>query len=472
MVARRLGADPAVVTPAGTWSGRDLARYGAGAADWLDTLGARPGHSVPALLTTSLPATALLVGGAGSGRPLAPIGPRLATRELAACLARHDAPVVVTEPPFVDAATAAARQTGQRVAVAEDLTPSARALDWSPAPDAIVTVMHTSGTTGVPKLVPVLQDRLAARVRNSVPLTGLCASDVYATMTPFQHIGGIGNVLVTLATGAALVASPPFRADTWRDLAEVGVTAALLVPTMIEALLERGVLALPDLRMLQYGGSPIHPDTLATLVAQMPTVDLVQIYGTTEGSPVTCLTADDHRAIASGRRELATSVGRAAPGVEVLISEPGADGVGEVLARAAHVHVTGEDGYLHTGDLGHVDRDGYLYLAGRLGDRIVRGGENVEPLEVEYALAEHPAVLEAAVVGVPDRRLGEKVKAFVVPLDAAALDVDTLRGFARERLAGFKVPEAWELVDELPRNDTGKVLRRALRDRDEGGGRT
>jgi acyl-CoA synthetase (AMP-forming)/AMP-acid ligase II len=471
MVARRLGSDPAVVTPSGTWSGRDLARHAAGAAAWLDTLGVREGHTVPALLTTSLAATALLVAGAGSQRPLAPIGPRLVTRELVACLARHDAPVVVAEPAFADAAAAAARETGQRVAVVPELAPSPRVLDWTPTPDAVVTVMHTSGTTGVPKIVPVRQDRLVARVRHSVPLTGLCESDVYATMTPFQHIGGIGNVLITLAVGAALVASPPFRVDTWRDLSDLGVTAALVVPTMVEALLDAGVLALPELRMLQYGGSPIHPDSLTTLVEQLPTVDVVQIYGATEGSPISCLTADDHRAIAAGRHDLARSVGRAAPGVDLRIADPDGDGTGEVIARAEHVHAVAPDGFLHTGDLGCVDRDGWLFLAGRIGDRIVRGGENVEPLEVEHVLAEHPAVLHAAVVGVTDRRLGERVKAFVVPTGSATIDAEELRTFARARLAGFKVPEEWTFVDDLPRNETGKVLRRALRDRDREGKR-
>jgi acyl-CoA synthetase (AMP-forming)/AMP-acid ligase II len=134
-----------------------------------------------------------------------------------------------------------------------------------------------------------------------------------------------------------------------------------------------------------------------------------------------------------------------------------------VLARGPHLFRYAGDGWQHTGDLGWLDDDGYLYLVGRKGDMIIRGGENVYPLEVENVLTEHPAVADAAVVGVPDQRLGETVKAYIVPADGAAPpDAGALRAFARERLAGFKVPAVWEFTDSLPRNANGKVLRAQL----------
>ena len=145
------------------------------------------------------------------------------------------------------------------------------------------------------------------------------------------------------------------------------------------------------------------------------------------------------------------------------IEAPDRDGVGEIVARAAHVFAPDPDGWLRTGDLGSLDADGYLYLSGRRGDRIVRGGENIYPVEVEDVLAGHAEVREVAVVGVPDRRWGEVVKAFVVAHHADDPPAaEELRAFARARLAGFKVPVEWEFVDALPRNHAGKLLRRVL----------
>jgi acyl-CoA synthetase (AMP-forming)/AMP-acid ligase II len=208
----------------------------------------------------------------------------------------------------------------------------------------------------------------------------------------------------------------------------------------------------------------VHPDTLRRTLAAAPAVGLVNIFGQTEGSPVTCLTqADHHRIAAEHRDDLLTSVGRAAPEVDVRIDAPDASGIGEVVARAEHFFAVGDDGWLRTGDLGHLDGEGYLFLSGRRGDKIIRGGENVYPIEVEHVLEEHPGVREAAVIGVPDRRWGEVVKAVVVPADAAAAPgFDELRAHVRGRLAGFKVPTQWELAESLPRNASGKLLRRHL----------
>ena len=219
---------------------------------------------------------------------------------------------------------------------------------------------------------------------------------------------------------------------------------------------------MPGLRVLQYGAASIHPDTLARAMEAMPGVRFVNIFGQTEGSPITCLTMADHALAARGRPELLNSVGRAAPGVEVVIAGPDELGVGEVVARGEHLFKPDADGWLRTGDLGRLDDEGYLYLSGRRGDKIIRGGENVYPMEVETVLAKHPDVVEVCVYGVPDRKWGEVVAAAVVVRGGAAGDFEALRTFARERLAGFKVPTVWEQTDALPRNMAGKVLRREL----------
>jgi acyl-CoA synthetase (AMP-forming)/AMP-acid ligase II len=198
-------------------------------------------------------------------------------------------------------------------------------------------------------------------------------------------------------------------------------------------------------------------------MAAMPGMDFVNLYGQTEGAPLTGLTPADHRRAAAGDSQLLGSVGSAVDGVELVIHEPDESGVGEVLARGAHLFAPASDGWLHTGDLGRLD-DGRLFLVGRKGDLIIRGGENVYPTEVEQILGRHGQVVEAVVIGVPDARMGEVVKAFVVPADPAdPPDPVALRAFARASLAGFKVPESWEFVSTLPRNPAGKVLRRELR---------
>lgn len=454
----------AVITPAGQWTGHELWQRAAAAADWLDEIGAPPGEPVPALVASGFGAVALLVAGAHSRRPLAAVGPRQASRELTACLARYHSPVVVADADYVEAAATAAHPW-QRVEAIPDFGLSSRSLDDDPGPDEIVVIMHTSGTTGVPKSVPVPQWRLAARVRNSVPITKVGPDSVYCTMSPFQHIAGVGNVLITLARNGTIVLSPPFTIEAWEWLGTLGTTHALLVPTMIDRLLEDGRLDIGTLQVLSYGAAPIHPDTLDAMQRAMPGVGLCNVYGMTEGSPITALTIDDHREALAGKRHILQSVGRAAPGVELKVVGPDDGGVGEVHYRADHVYLPADDGWVHTGDLGRLDDEGYLYLVGRAGDRIIRGGENVEALEVEDVLATHPMVREAGVVGVPDRRWGEVVKAYVVPAHPGRDPLpEDLRAFARERLAGFKVPTLWEFRDELPRNETGKLLRRRLRE--------
>jgi acyl-CoA synthetase (AMP-forming)/AMP-acid ligase II len=229
---------------------------------------------------------------------------------------------------------------------------------------------------------------------------------------------------------------------------------------MIDMLLAKDLFEGVPLRFLQYGAAPIHPDTLAIALAALPNTRFLQIFGQTEFSPITALDHDTHLEALAGRTELLATVGKAAPGVTIRIENPDDDGVGEIAAQGAHAFSIDADGWRRTGDLGRVDAEGFLTLHGRLNDRIVRGGENIYPIEVEQALATHPQVLEAAVVGVPDRRFGEIVKALVVPADPSVTpSVEELRAHVRERIAHFKVPAIIEFADELPRNPAGKVLR-------------
>jgi acyl-CoA synthetase (AMP-forming)/AMP-acid ligase II len=240
-------------------------------------------------------------------------------------------------------------------------------------------------------------------------------------------------------------------------------THALLVPTVIHRMLDAAALDVASLTNLMYGAAPMNVALLHRVLAERPDLRLCNTYGQTEGAPITALSPADHRDAGVGRPELLETVGRAVPGLDLAIAEPGTDGVGEVLARADHLMNPDTDGWLHTGDLGTLDADGYLRLVGRRQDKIIRGGENVLPLEVEQVLAGHPDVADAAVVGVPDAVYGEIVKAFVVASDPVRPpDFVALRAYARDVLAGFKVPTEWALVDELPRTAEGKLQRRRL----------
>ena len=451
-----------MIHAAGTWTTEELLARGAAAADWLDVLGVPAGTIVPAVCASSPDALALLTGALGSERVLAPLGWRLTKRELAACVNGLNAQVIVAGADVVSTAREVATQAGCRLAVLPELGRSTRPLEFDASPDHLALVLHTGGTTGLPKRVDVRQDRLAERVRVNSALMGFDGDSVYATAAGFHHIAGLGMFVVALGSGATVAPYARFSLDVWRSLDDLGVTHALIVPTMIELLLREGAFRSRRLRVLQYGSAPIHPDTLRATIEALPGVALVQMFGQTEGSPISVLGPEDHRLAVAGQSDLVRSVGRAAPGVELRLEEPDAGGVGEIMARADHLFKVDDGGWLHSGDLGRIDADGYLYLVGRRGDRIIRGGENVYPVEVEEVLARHPEVRDVAVVGVPDRYWGEAVKAVLVVDPSRRPSEDELRAFCRRELAGIKVPTVWEFRSELPRSAQGKLLRRLL----------
>jgi acyl-CoA synthetase (AMP-forming)/AMP-acid ligase II len=451
----------AMLDESGSVTGRRLIGKAMHAAEWLTGLEPRPGVSVPALLTTNSDALALLLGGAAANRPVAPLGPRLTAAELARMVRGIGARVIVTESRSYDVAVAAAASSGAQVALVPDLRHSAAQLPQ--VRGEVAFVLHTSGTTGEPKRVPYTEEVLSARATLSANVIGLGADHRYATGSPLHHIAGLGNVLTALTVGAPVLPTTQFSADWWRGLREAGATHCLLVPTMIEMLLGQGLLDVVPLRTLIYGAAPMSPETLRRVLHTLPDVGLVSIFGQTEGSPITTLDAADHVRAATDRPDLLDTVGRAAPGLTLRIADPDRTGTGEVLAAAPHLSIHHEDGWLHTGDLGALDEEGYLRLSGRRNDMVVRGGENVYPLEVENVLVEHPGVGAAGVVGVPDRRLGETLAAFVVAAEPSRRpDHDDLARFTRARLAGFKVPAYWYDVPELPLNGAGKLLRPKL----------
>jgi len=449
---------PAVLWPEGVWTGADLLGRAAGVATWLADAGFVPRVGVPALVDGSPAAVALVVGGALGGMPVAPLGTRLRPAELAAAAAGLHSAGLVTTPDLVELAEEVAGLAGLPVHVLADTPTDSPLPAWSPDPEDVLVIVHTSGTTGAPKPIAVRHRAMVARVAIYEGTMPIGPGDVYCSASPFHHTAAVNMVFTVLGSGAAIVPQPRFSIEGWREAGRLGVTHALLVPTMIDLLLEAGALADAHPRVLQYGAAPMDPGTLREALEVLPDVEFVQVFGQTEVSPVTALSAVDHR-----RAELLPTVGRAVPGVELLVEEPDDDGVGELAVRAPHTFVHDTDGWHRTGDLGRIDAEGYVTLHGRVHDRIVRGGENIYPLEVERALATCPGVREVAVVGQPDRRWGEVVKAVVVAADPSAPPtLDALRAHGEATLAGFKLPTVLEVTDALPRNANGKILRNRL----------
>lgn len=440
------------------WSGPELLGRAGGAARFLAGLVA-PETVVPALLANSASSIALALGGALANRPLAPMGTRLSVSELAPLLAGIGTSVVVADQPNFELASRAAAAGGIEVSLLPEL-PAVDLEFVATGPDSVVLVLHTSGTTGQPKAVRVRDSAVFHRAQAYRAGMGLSRGDLYCSTGGFHHTGGVGMLFVAVACGSGVVSFPRFSVDAWRALAQLEPTSALLVPTMIDLLLEEKALADVHLRGLHYGTAPIHPDTLSAALDVLQGTEFTQAYGMTEGGPISMLQHEDHLRAASGEPRLLTSVGRVLPSVDSRFDDIGDDGVGELVVQARQIFQPDPDGWLRTGDLGQLDDEGFLFLKGRKGDKIIRGGENIFPLEVERVLELHDQVREAAVVGISDRRWGQTLKAVIVAKDAdSPPDLATLTAHAREHLAGFKVPADWEFATELPRNAAGKLLR-------------
>jgi acyl-CoA synthetase (AMP-forming)/AMP-acid ligase II len=342
--------------------------------------------------------------------------------------------------------------------------------------------IYTSGTTGHPKGVCHTYRTWSAFTRVSrQEAWGAYSSDtVTLACMPLFHVAGFNTTCLTLlAGGCSVIARRAEVEQILRLLTRWGVTDTLLVPALIHAITSHPAAASADfsrLRTILYGAAPIAPDLLDR-ARELFGCDFVHMYGLTENlGGATYLPDEMHRPELGKLR----STGRAHEGLQLRIVD--ADGnavapgnVGEVLLRSPwnmrgywrNPDATAEalrDGWLHTGDAGYLDADGYLYIHDRVKDMIVTGGENVYPAEVENALFGHPSIADVAVIGVPDDRWGEAVKALIVLKAGASLDKEAIVGFARARIAAYKLPKSIDVVTELPRNASGKLLRRVLRE--------
>jgi long-chain acyl-CoA synthetase len=503
--ARNFANSPAVIDGDTRLTWREVDRHVGRLANGLRQLGIQPGERVAILMLNGYRYLELYYAVPRVGALVVPLNYRLAEPELAAILADSGAATLVVDASFAP--------TGQHLAAALPFRlihagPGARpvgmrsydelidnATDTDPDrdrpidEDALVGLFYTGGTTGRAKGVMLTHKNLATNALHVAIELRYRADTNYLHVAPMFHLADMASTFAVTMLGGCHTFLDRFNPIQALEMIQrARVTNATLVPTMVNAVLQVPNLNDYDLaswRLLGYGAAPM-PVALLKRAMELLPCDFIQGYGMTEAAPLlTALTPEDHRRgiAAPGtiwERRLA-SAGQGIVGVDVrVVDDAGADvapgEVGEVIARGPNI-MQGywnqaeetayglRDGWLHTGDLATVDEGNYIYIVDRKKDMIVSGGENVYSTEVEGALYGHPAVLEAAVIGVPDPIWGERVHAVVVLKAGQDVAADELIAHCRGRIAGYKVPRSLEFAAVLPKSGAGKILKGPLREK-------
>ncbi|MEL7044647.1 MAG: fatty acid--CoA ligase [Pseudomonadota bacterium] len=438
----------------------------------------------------------LFFGAAKAGVPMVAINWRLAADEVDYILKDAQVELLLTELDFRDTVHSCQRSCPhlERVIYLDgsdgadyeawiaDQGGNDPGLDVDPA--ATCLQMYTSGTTGKPKGV-LLSHACFLAQRSSEHEAGRWTAwdddDVNLVAMPVFHIGGTGWGFVAFYHGATnVIHAVPDAGLIAEDIEKHKITRLFAVPTFLQAIVATAkALAVPldSVKYVVYGASPIPKALLEEAVALFG-CGFVQLYGMTEATgSVTFLPPEDHDARGNPRM---ASCGKALPGMEIKICDPEGSELpagesGEIWVKSAAImtgywqmpEATAEvliNGWYKSGDAGYMDEDGYLYLQARIKDMIVSGGENIYPAEIESVLYAHPGVADVAVIGVPDDRWGEAVKAIVVTEEGQDVEADELISYARGRIAGYKIPRSVDFTSVIPRNASGKILKYVLRE--------
>lgn len=367
----------------------------------------------------------------------------------------------------------------------QQIAAAKRAAFEASGPDDAVLQLYTSGTTGNPKGAVLSNRNLFALRKHSSELdlayTRWDENEVVLVAMPCAHIGGTGLGIMAVASGLPALVLAEFTPDGVFDAIEKnGVTRLFVVPAALHIMLQQPRCKDVDfskLKYILYGAAPMPLELLRQSITMFG-AEFIQVYGMTETTgSIVMLPPEDHDPNGNLRMR---SAGKPLPGVEIrIVGENGEDmavgDVGEIWTRSSNNMIgywnlaeatdktMADGGWIKTGDAGYLDEDGYLFIHDRVKDMIISGGENVYPAEVESAIFGHPDVLEVAVIGVPDEKWGEAVKAVCVPKPGTSINPDNIIAWARERIAGFKVPRSIDTIAILPRNASGKILRKDLR---------
>jgi len=472
-------------------------------ANALQSLGVGKGDKVAVLGLNSIPYVETYYACAKLGTVFVPLNYRAKKDELSYMVNNAEAKVMFVGERYLDL-TAAIRPQFETVrhfvcydARPEGMTPYEDLLalhepeeTFTDVEDTDATIiLYTSGTTARPKGVVLTYLAMSVYVTNTVEPANPESHDVTLLSVPVYHVAGATAILSSVWGGRTLVILPQFEPQAWLEAVQTHrVTHSFVVPTMLKRVMEHpdfDKYDLSSLRLIAYGAAPM-PYEVVTKAIGVFKCGLMNAYGQTEStSTLTFLGPEDHE-IPEGppderekKLQRLRSVGRAMDDVVVAIVDPQGELLppgqeGEIVAQGARLmsgylglHDETDEamrgGWLHTGDIGWMDEDGYIYITGRTKDLIVRGGENIAPGEVEAVLEEHPAISEAAVIGVPDVEWGEEVKAVVVAEGGEKPSPEELTTFVKQRLASYKAPKYYAFTQELPRNYLGKVLKTDLR---------
>ncbi len=467
------------------------------AANGLHALGVQSGDRIGYLGKNTDAFFEMWFGAMKAGAVMTPIGWRLAMPEILHIVRDAGMGVLFIGQEFLDQADAlSAEVSGLQILAETDGVRYPGFQEWlgrqkkappghAAQPHEIAIQLYTSGTTGQPKGVMLPQKGFVTHLRNiaeaNVEWNQWTSGDMSLVAMPVAHIGGSGWGLWGINFGATSIIERQFSvAGAFDSIERERISKFFIVPAALQMMARDPRARTIDyscLRQINYGASPISPTLLRECI-EVFGCEFVQMYGMTETmGTIVALPPEDHHPEGTPRMK---SAGKPLPGIEIAIVDPagkrlGPGAVGEIITRSA-ANMAGywnqpeatakaidSEGWLRTGDAGYLDGDGYLYIHDRIKDMIVSGAENIYPTEIENALSGHPEVAEVAVIGVPDERWGEAVKAFVVLRPGGSAGEAALLDWLRPRIAAFKVPKSIEFRDALPRNPSGKLLKRTLR---------